>query len=68
MNVNLNYEQRARLELIASYSGRSAEKVLIDTAEFLLNCEADYYPPMPPPQQFIPEEDLEIRLNQLLRR
>ena len=45
MNVDLNYEQRARLELIAVYSGKSPAQVLIDAAQFLLNCEADYYPP-----------------------
>jgi hypothetical protein len=68
MNVDLNYEQRARLELIAAYSGKAPEKVLIDTAQFLLNCEADYYPPLPPSQQFIPEEELEARLARLLHR
>ncbi len=68
MNVDFNYEQRARLELIAAYSGKSPEKVLIDTAQFLLNCDADYYPPLPPSQQFIPEEELEARFERILRR
>jgi hypothetical protein len=68
MNVDFNYEQRARIELIAAYSGKSVEKVLIDTAQFLLNCEADYYPPVSPAQQFIPEEQLEARLARLLGR
>jgi hypothetical protein len=67
MNVHLNYEQRARLELIAMYSGKSPEKVLIDAAQFLLNCEADYYPALPLPQQFVSEEELEVRFARLLR-
>jgi hypothetical protein len=70
MNVDLNDEQRSRLELISVYTGKSPERVLIDTAQFLLNVEADYYPPSRSthPQQFIPEEELEARLSQLLRR
>jgi hypothetical protein len=69
MNVNLTREQRSRLELISVYTGKSPEKVLIDTAQFLLNVEADYYPPSRSshPQQFIPEDELEARLSQLLR-
>jgi hypothetical protein len=70
MNVDLNYEQRARVELIATYSGKSPERVLIDAAQFLLNCEADYYPPAPPAQtqQFLSEDQLEARFSRLLRR
>lgn len=70
MNVDLTYEQRARVELMAAYSGKSAEKVLIDAAQFLLNCEADYYPPSQSvqTQQFLSEDQLEARLARLLRR
>jgi hypothetical protein len=70
MNVDLNHEQRSRLELISVYSGKPPESVLMDAAQFLLNCEADYYPPArsPHPQQFLPEDELEARLARVLRR
>lgn len=70
MNVDLTYEQRARVELMATYSGKSPQKVLIDAAQFLLNCEADYYPPSQSiqTQQFLSEDQLEARLARLLRR
>jgi hypothetical protein len=69
MDVNLTYEQRARIELIAIHSGKSPAQVLVDAAQFLFNCEIDYYPPLPAvrPQQFLPEEELEARLARLLR-
>jgi hypothetical protein len=67
MNVELSYEQRARLELISAYCGKSPEKVLIDAAQFLMNCDADYYPPSPQSQQFLPEDELEARIARLLR-
>jgi hypothetical protein len=70
MDVDLTYEQRARIELIAIHTGRSPAQVVVDTAEFLLNCEVDYYPPARPlpTQQFLPEGDLEVRFSRLLRR
>jgi hypothetical protein len=70
VNIELNYEQRARVELIAIHTGRSAAQVLVDTAEFLLNCDADYFPPWQPgpTQRFLPEEELEARLARILRR
>jgi hypothetical protein len=70
MKLDLNYQQRAQLELIALYSGKSAAQVLLDTAQFLMNCEANYYSPSRPvpSQQFLPEDVLEARLAGLLRR
>lgn len=70
MDVDLNYEQRARIELIAIHTGKSAARVLVDAAQFLFNCEVDYYPPSQPvpSQQFLPEEELEARLSRLLGR
>jgi hypothetical protein len=70
MDVDLNYEQRARVELIAIHACKSPTQVLVDAAQFLLNCEIDYYPPLqsPPSQQFLPEEELEARFARLLRR
>ena len=70
MDVDLNYEQRARIELIAIHTGKSPARVLVDAAQFLFNCEVDYYPPSQPvpSQQFLPEEELEARFSRLLRR
>lgn len=70
MDVDLNYRQLAQIELIAIHTGKSPAQVLVDTAEFLLNCEVDYYPPSQPlpTQQFLPDEELEARFTRLLRR
>jgi hypothetical protein len=70
MELDLNFEQRARVELIAIHSGKPPAQVLVDAAQFLLNCEIDYYPPSPTPrsQQFLPEKDLERRFRRLLGR
>jgi hypothetical protein len=44
--------------------------VLVDAAQFLFNCEIDYYPPSQPvpSQQFLPEEEMAARLARLLGR
>ena len=70
MNVDLSYEQRARLELISIHTGRPCADVLVDAAQFLLNCDADYYPPYrsAPTQQFLSEQELEARLVSILHR
>jgi hypothetical protein len=56
------------LELIAVYTGKPVEQVLVETAEFLMNCEANYFPPTRPlpSQQFLPEDELEARLARIL--
>jgi hypothetical protein len=70
MELDLNYEQRARVELIAIHSGKPPAQVLVDAAQFLLNCEVDYHPPSrsAQSQQFLPEEQLERRFRRLLGR
>ena len=70
MEIDLTYEQRARIELIAIHTGMSAARVLVNAAQFLFECEIDYYPPSQPvpSQQFLPEEEMEGRLARLLRR
>ena len=69
MQIELNYKQRAQLELIAVYLNKTVEAVLVDTAQFLMNCEADYYAPARqlPSQQFLAEDELEVRLANILR-
>ena len=70
MEVDLTYEQRARIELIAIHTGKTPVRVLVDAAQFLFNCEIDYYPPSQPvpSQQFLPEEEMAARLARLLGR
>lgn len=70
MNVELSYEQRARVELISIHTGKPPAQVLVDAAQFLFNCDADYFPPWrpAPTQQFLPEEELEARFAQILPR
>jgi hypothetical protein len=70
MNVDLSYEQRARLELISIHTGKPCAEVLVDAAQFLLNRGAGYYPPSrsAPTQQFLPEAELEARLARILHR
>ncbi len=69
MQVEFTDKQRSQLELIAIYSGKTAAQVLIDTAQFLMNCEANYYPSTRPvrSQQFLPEDELEARFASILR-
>jgi hypothetical protein len=70
MKIDLNYKQRAQLELIAAYSGKTAEQVLLDTAQFLMNCEANYFPPTRQirSQQFLPDDELEARFARILQQ
>ena len=70
MNVDLNYDQSAQLELISMHTGKSCAQVLVDAAQFLLNCDADYYPPSrpAPTQTFLADAELEIRFAQILHR
>jgi hypothetical protein len=69
VNVDLNHEQRARVELISIHRGKSPAQILVEAAQFLLNCDANYFPPWQPSptQQFLPADELEARLSRLLR-
>lgn len=69
MNIDLNYEQLAQIELISMHAGKPPAQVLTEAAQFLLNCETDYYPSFRPAhsQQFLSEEELRARLKRLLR-
>lgn len=68
MNVDLTYDQIAQIELISIHTGKPCAQVLVDAAQFLLDCDADYYPPSrpAPTQKFIPEEELAARFERLL--
>ena len=69
MDIKLTHDQRDRVELISIHTGKPPAQVLVDAAEFLMNCDANYFPPWQPAptQQFLPEEELEARIASLLR-
>jgi hypothetical protein len=70
VNIDLDYEQRARLELISIHTGKTPGEVLIEAAQSLFNHEFGYSaPPSPgPTQQFVSEAALESRFSRLLGR
>jgi hypothetical protein len=72
MELKLTSEERTQLELIALHAGKSAPRVLLEAAEFLLEHDIDALEWMlecrrgPSYQTFLCEEDLDARLAQLL--
>ena len=74
MDVDLNDEQSAQLELIAIHAGKSPAQVLVDAALSLLRREVQDLKPYPgdPPlarsQDFMNEAELEARFARILRR
>ena len=70
MELRLNFDQRARLELIALYAGTSTEQLLMDAAQLVLDRDAADAP-FPAPaytQRFLSEVELDARLGRLLRQ
>ena len=70
MNVELNYEQSARIELLALYAGKPTSQLLLEAAISLLDRDAGCCEHCRPagPQNFLDEEQLEARFAQLLHR
>jgi hypothetical protein len=70
VNITLNYEQTARLELVALFAGKSTAQLLTEAAEQLLRRDAaDSAQPAPAePQKFLSEAEMAARFAQLLRR
>jgi hypothetical protein len=70
VNVDLDFEQLAELELISLHAGKSPAQLLMEAAQLVLNRDAHLndicYPGEP--QQFLPDDQMELRLSQLLRR
>jgi hypothetical protein len=69
MEVELTPEQRAQVELIALYAGKSPAEVLLEAAEQLIDRAAGV---TPTPQEFgappiLSREQLEQRFAQMLR-
>ena len=69
MDVELNYEQRAHLELISLHSGKPTAQLLIEAAEFLLTLDPEYLGRSTPnePQTFLSDAEMETRFARLLR-
>ena len=69
MNLELNFEQSARLELIAMHAGKSTSQILVEAAQYLLDSDAGCRS-LPHPvqtQRFLSEEALEARFARILR-
>jgi hypothetical protein len=69
VNLELNFEQSARLELIAMHAGKSTSQILVEAAQYLLDSDAGSFS-LPHPaqtQRFLSEEALEARFARILR-
>jgi hypothetical protein len=68
MEINLSFEQRSRLELIAMHAGKPSAQMLVEAAEFLMSHDPEcFQPPPPQTQRFLPEAELEARFTRILR-
>jgi hypothetical protein len=74
MVLDLNSEQRGELELISLHAGKSPAQLLTEAARYLLDRDLEFWQSLQPGpsaancQTFLPEEDLNARFAQLLRR
>jgi hypothetical protein len=70
VNVDLDFDQLAELELISLHAGKSPAQLLMEAAQLVLNRDAHLSDMLHPsePQKFLPDGDMELRLAQLLRR
>jgi len=70
MQVQLSYDQRARLELLAIHAGRSKEQLLLEAAQHLLDRDSLDSPAQfhVGRQTFLSEIALEARFARLLRQ
>ena len=64
MNVELNQEQTARLELISLHAGKRPAEMLLEAAQLILDSDREQSARS---QKFLPEEKMEERLADLLR-
>ena len=70
MHIALNFEQRARIELLALVAGKPSSQLLLEAAMHLLDQDAGCCEHCRPasPQNFLDDEAVEARFAQLLRR
>jgi hypothetical protein len=69
MDLRLNFDQRARLELLAIHAGISTEQLLLDAAELVLDRDASDgpQPVRAYTQRFLSEVEMDDRFRRLLR-
>lgn len=69
MELRLNFDQHARLELIAIHSGVTAEQLLLDAVQSVLDRDASDAPRRSAPhtQTFLSDVELEARFERLLQ-
>jgi hypothetical protein len=70
VNIELNYEQSARIELLSLVAGKPSSQLLLDAAMLLLDRDAGCCERcrQAGTQNFLGEEELEARFAQLLHR
>jgi hypothetical protein len=70
VNVDLDFEQLAELELISLHAGKSSAQLLMEAALLVLNRDAHLNDQFhaAESQRFLAEDQMELRLAQLLRR
>jgi hypothetical protein len=70
MEVQLSYDQRARLELLALHAGTSTEQLLLDAARLVLDQDASdgAEPFLQYTQRFLSDVELESRFARLLQQ
>ena len=70
MDLRLNFDQRARLELLAIHAGTSTEQLLLDAAELVLDRDASdaAQPTASVTQRFLSDVELDNRFQRLLRQ
>lgn len=68
MDIDLNYEQRGRLELIAMHAGKPVAQMLVEAAEFLIDRDPSCFEPAPShTQRFLSYAEMEARFTRILR-
>ena len=70
MDLRLNFDQRARLELLAIHAGTSTEQLLLDAAELVLDSDASDAPQPAASftQRFLSDVELDARFDRLLHQ
>jgi hypothetical protein len=71
MDVRFNFDQCARLELLAMHAGTSTEQLLLDAAQLVLDRDASDAPAPAAAaytQRFLSEVELDGRFHRLLRQ
>jgi hypothetical protein len=70
VHIDLNFEQRARIELLSLVAGKPSSQLLLEAAMHLLDRDEGCCEHCRPagPQNFLDDEALQARFAQLLHR